>query len=295
MRYTRGCSRPNARAGEFDGVMVSEHGHLLKSYTELLLFGLKRIHATRDDLSSLIFAFLAPLLYLIGFEGELRTPIGRLLVANRDILRSFTYGFFKTHVTYKQLLRTILYRNLFFPVVVDVGANIGDFTLTMKTLAGKIVAVEPGKENFMALIANLRINGIKNVVPVRVAAHDQNEEVFLDGETSNMYVSGKKTGHSVRGIPMDQILHELGIVNVDVMKVDVQGHERAVLAGMHGLLRGKLVQFLIIEVHLKRGVSVDDVVSFMKGYGYRLIHKDAFLFDQPHLYFIPLQFQSTRD
>lgn len=265
--------------------MTSDFGLILKSYCELFVFALRRIRLTRDDLSSLTFAFLASLLYFVGFKGELKTPIGRLLVTDRNVLRSFTYGFFKTHLTYNQFLRTKYSGSLFFPVVLDVGANIGDFTLTIKNHSGKIIAIEPGQENFTALRANLRINGTQNVIPLHAAAHNKNEEVFLDGESSNLYVSEKKRGQSVNGMTIDLMLHELRIFHVDLVKIDVQGHEKAVLEGMHDMLEGRLVNLLVIEVHLKRGVSVEDILSFMKRYGYRLIYKDDFLYEQSHLYF----------
>lgn len=269
----------------------SEYGYLLKVYVTMLLFALKRTRATREDLFGWFFMLSAPLLYVLGFKGELRTPVDRLLVANRVILRSFVYGFFKTHFAYVHELRALLPMDSFFPVVVDVGANIGDFTLAMRNLAGRIVAVEPEEENFSALSANLRINNINNVVPVKLAAHDREEEVFLQGESSNMYVAQGKKGQSVRGMPLDLIVRRLGIRGADLMKIDVQGHERLVLSGMRGLLEGKSVKFLIVEVHLKRDVSVDDIVTFMRTYGYCLIHKDTYLFNQPHLYFTLTQFQ----
>lgn len=273
--------------GERDAKVGLEYGYLSKSYVSMLLFALRRMRATREDLLSLLFILSTPLLYILGFKGGLRTPVGRLLVTNSGILRSFAYGFFKTHFAYMYVLRTLLPRHSFFPVVVDVGANIGDFTLAMRNLAGKIVAVEPAEENFLALSANLRINHINNVVPIKAAATDRKVKVFLQGESSNMYVVRGNRGQSVKGIPLDLIVRRLGIGSVDLMKIDVQGHEKFVLSGMRRLLERKFVKYLIVEVHLKRGVSVDDIVPFMRTYGYRLIHKDAYLFDQPHLYFAP--------
>jgi len=239
---------------------------------------------------------LAPLLYLSGFKGELRTPVGRLLVTNSKILRSFTYGVFKSNFLYMHELRILFPRNSFFPVVVDVGADIGDFTLAMANISGKIVAVEPAEENFLALNANLRINHANNVIPIRAAAHDQEEVISLQGESSNMCVAPGKTGQSAKGVPLDHIIKGLGIQNVDILKIDAQGHERSILSGMRDLLEGKSVKLLIVEVHLKRGVSVGDIVSLMKRYGYCLIHKDTWLtkWRQPHLYFAPTQFQSKK-
>jgi len=277
-----------------DATVCSEYGYLLKVYVTMLLFALKRSRATREDLFSWFFMLSAPLLYVLGFKGELKTPVGRLLVANRVILRSFVYGFFKTHFAYVHELRALLPMDSFFPVVVDVGANIGDFTLAMGKISGKILAVEPEKKNFSALSANLRINHVNNVVPSRLAAHDREEEVFLQGQSSNMYVAREKKGQSVRGMPLDLIIRGSGIGSVDLMKIDVQGHERLVLSGMRDLLEGKLVKSLIVETHLKRGISVENIVSLMETHGYRLIHKDSYLFDQPHLYFAPAQSRSKK-
>lgn len=265
--------------------MGLEDGYLLHSYVLLCLLAIRRMRIARKDLSSFLFIFAAPLLYILEYKGELKTPIGRLLVSDRAILRSFTYGFLKTRFAYQYSLRTHLPQISFFPIVVDVGANIGDFTLAMRDLAGKIVAVEPAEENFSALSTNIGINDIDNAIPVRLAAHDQEEEIFLQGESSNMYVAEGKRGQSVKGMPLDLIVRRLGFESVDLMKIDVQGHEIPVLSGMHYLLKGKFVKFLILEVHLKRGVSVDKIIYLMKLYGYRLIHKDPYLFGQPHLYF----------
>lgn len=258
---------------------------LLKQYVKMLLFAIRRTRATWIDIFSWFFLISAPLLYVLGFKGKLRTPVGRLLVTDREILRSFAYGFFKTHFTYLHNLRTLRPCHLFFSVIIDIGANIGDFTLATRNIAGKIVAVEPEKKNFLALSANLLINNINNVVAIRLAAHDREEKVFLQGESSNMYVVREKEGQLVKGTPLDLIVRRLGIKRVDLIKIDVQGHEKSVLSGMHKLLERKIVKLLIIEVHLKRGIRIEDVVSVMNAYRYRLIHKDTYLFDQPHLYF----------
>lgn len=284
--------RTHALGGR-DITVGSEYGYLLKIYVTMLLFALRRTRATWKDLFSWLFMLSAPLLYILGFKGELRTPVGRLLITDRAILRSFAYGFFKTHFAYLHELKVLWPRNS-FRVIVDVGANIGDFTLATRNIAVKIAAVEPAEENFLALSANLRINHVNNVVPIRVAAHDREEDVSLQGGSSDTYVVRGMKGRAVRGMPLDLIIRRLGIKSVDLMKIDVQGHERFVLSGMHRLLKGKFVKLLIVEAHLKRGVSVDGIASLMETYGYCLIHKDTYLFDQPHLYFAPVQFQSKK-
>jgi len=263
------------------------HGYLLKNYIIILAAALRRIRVTREDLSVLLFMMSTPLFYLLNFKGVIKTPIGHLLVNNRDALRSFMYGFFKTHFFYMRSLGTLLSANSYYPVVVDVGANIGDFTLAMTTHAGKIVAVEPGEKSFRALKANIQINHANNVLLLRAAAHEKEEEVFLQGNSSDMYVTNVKKGQSTKGMPLEIITRKFGVESIDILKIDVQGHEMSALLGTLDLLQDKLVKLLIIEVHLKRHVSVKDILSLVEAHNYCLIHKDTYLFDQLHLYFMP--------
>lgn len=252
----------------------------------LLLTAVKRAHVTWKDLNGLLFMFAAPLLYLLNPE-RIKSPIGHLLVGDRETLRSFVYGFFKTHFFYIKDLKVLSGRS-HYPVVVDVGANIGDFALGTASLAGKVVAVEPGSKSFSALETNIEANNLDNVVPLNLAANDKEEELFMHGNASDMFVAKDKNGQPVKGLTLDQIAETNGLDDIDVLKIDVQGHEMSVLLGMHQLLLGKSVKFLIVEVHLKRGVQVEEVTSLMEKYGYQLIHSDDYLFDQPHLYFAPV-------
>ena len=270
-----------------EGERISGY-YILRQYINMIIFALKRIRINREYLKSFLFMIVAPLFYLIGFEGELKTPIGRLFIIDRITLRSFTYGFLKTQFSYMHILREILPNTSFFSVVVDVGANIGDFTLGVKDIARKIIAIEPSEKNFLALYKTLRINHLNNVIPIRVAAHNRNENIFLNGNTSDMHVVTNRKGQMVKGMPLDLIINELGIKNIDILKIDVQGHERSVLIGANKLLEGKFVKLLILEVHLHRKVSIGDIISLMEDKGYSLIYRDKyFLSHQPHLYFVP--------
>ncbi|MBS7281186.1 MAG: FkbM family methyltransferase [Candidatus Freyarchaeota archaeon] len=263
------------------------HGYLLKSYVMILLAVIRRVSSTRKDLSGLLFMLYSPFLYLLGVKS-IRSPLGFVYATDRETLRSFAYGFFKTHFFYLKDLEKLLGK-LHFSVVVDVGANIGDFTLGAANTAEKIVAVEPAKRNFRMLEANVRANNLCNVVLVNAAATDNEKDIYLQGNASDMFVVEDEGGELVKGLPLDAIAELYGIENIEVLKVDVQGHEQSALLGIHNLLLKKAVKMFIIEVHIKRKVRVEDVVSFMEEHGYRLIYKDNYLFSQPHLYFTPSQ------
>lgn len=269
--------------------------YILMQFINMVIFALRRIRINKEYLISFFFIIVAPLFYLIGFKGELKTPVGRLFMKDRITLRSFTYGFLKTRFSYMHILRELLPDISFYPVVVDVGANIGDFTLGVKNIAGKIIAIEPGEENFLALHKTIKVNKLHNVVPLRLAAHDCDENIFLGGNTSDMHVVRDKKGEPVKGMSLDLIMKELGIENIDILKIDVQGHERSVLIGANKLLECKFVKLLIIEVHIHRDVYVKDIISLMKDKGYSLIYRDKyFLSHQPHLYFMPSRTHSRK-
>ena len=264
-------------------MVLKRFAYIVNVYTTLLSYAIKRSSFTRSDISGLVFMFVAPLLYGLRVK-KIKSPIGVLIMPDREAFRSFVYGFFKTYFYYGKDL-TALIGHLHFAVLMDVGANIGDFTLGMSNLAEKIVAIEPGANNFRALETNIVANSLDNVVCLNMAVTKSEGDVYLQGNTSDMFVAEEKKGERIKGMPLDTIVKINGIENVDVLKVDVQGHELPVLFGAHQLFLKKAVKLLIVEVHLKRGVQVGEVISLMDDYGYQLIHSDNYLFDQPHLYF----------
>ena len=173
----------------------------------------------------------------------------------------------------------------FFPVVVDVGACLGDLTMAMSNVSGKVLALEPGTQNFRSLCSNIAVNSMGNVTAKNVAAHDRTEEVRLSGNSSDLHVTSGSLGQRVRGESLDSIVAEEGIERIDVLKIDVQGHERSVLRGMEGMLGRHQVKLMIIEVHPNLKVPIQEVTSLVNSHGYRLLARDDYFFDQVHFYF----------
>jgi len=225
----------------------------------------------------------------MGFKGNLKTPIGILHIRDRDVLRSSIYGLFKTNFSYLPNIRLRIAEHS--PItVVDVGANIGDFALgILSNMNDTIVAIEPGAENFELLQHNLRLNDVRNPVLIQLAAHDRKELVHLHGSNSDFYVDPMPNGHQALGVPLDSLMSTLGMRSVDIMKVDVQGHEKHVLLGMQELLGRHAIRLLIVEVHEKRRQDVNEIAALLQVSGYRLVRRDDYLFEQPHLYFEPVE------
>ncbi|MGR7995866.1 MULTISPECIES: FkbM family methyltransferase [unclassified Xanthobacter] len=124
-------------------------------------------------------------------------------------------------------------------IFVDVGANIGLFTLKMAPRAGRIVAVEPGKEAGDLLVQNVGLNGFKNVTLVRKGLADAAGRASLfhnpvgdDPQAFSLVNDGAATeAEEVEITTLDQLVADLSLPRVDVIKIDVEGAEQRVLAG----------------------------------------------------------------
>jgi FkbM family methyltransferase len=140
--------------------------------------------------------------------------------------------------------------------VVDVGANIGYNTVYAAHLvgpAGRVVAIEPAADNLRVLRENVAANRLANVTVHAVAAGraDEVRDLYLRGDVSavnslypdSMYA--EVTGiEQVRVAPLDDLVE----FDPDLVKIDVEGAELDVIAGMPRMLRNRAMQ-LLVEWH----------------------------------------------
>jgi FkbM family methyltransferase len=138
-------------------------------------------------------------------------------------------------------------------VVLDIGANIGYFTLIFARLTGsngKVYAFEPDPSSFDLLRRNVDINGYKNVVLELKAVSNTISEAYLQKDRFNnldhRIVQESKSSDDilVKTISLDDyppLLH----TSVDFVKLDIQGAEAMALDGMKNILsRSKQVKIL---------------------------------------------------
>jgi FkbM family methyltransferase len=125
--------------------------------------------------------------------------------------------------------------------IVDVGANIGLYSLLCASLtgpSGRVFAFEPDPNLFAALSKNCTANDATNVVPFELAAGSAPGRVPFQRSAFN---SGDNSldFHGVAPVEVEvvRVDEALPVRRVDFIKVDVQGHEMAAFAGMDNLLR----------------------------------------------------------
>jgi len=138
----------------------------------------------------------------------------------------------------------------------DVGANVGYYTaLAMRALGpkGRIVSLEPDPDSFQYLTQTIQANVGATVSSVNKAASDHAGRATLYTSADNrgdhrLYQNDLASGQcDVEVQPVDEILAGLGISQVDLVKMDVQGFEGKVIAGMQQLLTGNRRMAVIFE------------------------------------------------
>ena len=124
-------------------------------------------------------------------------------------------------------------------VFVDVGANIGRFSLKAAPMASRVISVEPGADAGRQLEANIALNGYGHVSVVRKALSDKPGRAVLfhnplgyDPQAFSLLSDGSGSGsEAVELTTLDLLAEELGLPRVDCIKIDVEGAEGAVIAG----------------------------------------------------------------
>ena len=132
-------------------------------------------------------------------------------------------------------------------IVIDVGANIGYYTLIFAQLvgsSGKVFAFEPESKNFEILKKNIEINNYPNIVAEQKIVSDKSGIVKLFiaehgivGHRINQQKSSQKF-IEVESIILDNYIKKLNLDNkINFIKIDVEGSEPKVLEGAKEIMQ----------------------------------------------------------
>lgn len=130
-------------------------------------------------------------------------------------------------------------------VVVDIGANIGYYTILMAKNAKKVFAIEPDRDCFEILKKNVDANKLKNVVLLNIALGAKREKLILIKDKENQGNShiGTGKGSTITCERLEQIL--VNEQKIDLIKIDTQGWEPEVIKGAEKIIeRDKPTVFL---------------------------------------------------
>ena len=160
-------------------------------------------------------------------------------------------------------------------VVIDVGANIGTFTIVASLIVGehgKVFAIEPHPTIFKYLEGNIALNKTRNIYSYNVAIGDKNGSVRFSSITSDDQNSVVNDASGIE-VPLMQIDH-LPIANLQIalMKIDVEGFEKFVFQGAAKTLqKTSCVYFESWDKHFaKYGYTCRDVFDLLCSEGFQI-------------------------
>ena len=171
---------------------------------------------------------------------------------------------------------------------VDVGANVGYYTWLAARLVGptgRVVAFEPGPYAFERLQRVVENNGIENVECQQFAVSDRagTAPLYVPPIAEGNYnpsLTPYMPGMVPVEVPVDRfddLVARLRVGRVDVMKVDVEGHELSVFRGAAGAIREGRIANLLCEFNQGRqsraGSSCDKLERWLSNHHFYLSRK----------------------
>lgn len=164
-------------------------------------------------------------------------------------------------------------------VVVDVGANVGFFTIKQMLQFGsrlKLIAFEPDPRTYERLQRNVNRIRTRTASDIRCVNRaldtHSGEAQFVRNVSVESHVSdgpGEAPGITVQLTTLDSVVEQEGIHRIDLLKIDVEGHELKVLAGArHKAL--PITENITLEYHQPQFVR--EITEFLRPFHFRMVN-----------------------
>ena len=193
----------------------------------------------------------------------------------------WVYGYYEIH-------ESRMFLSLLKPddVVVDVGANIGYYTILAASRIcenGKIFAFEPVSSTFFRLKRN--VQGIPSVEPCQMACGD--EDGFIEIYVSDFRLNGQSGSSRILSplhdnpnikekvplIRLDTFFKGRGDLKIDLIKIDTEGYELKVIKGMENIIHYNKDIKILVEINAKfihmSGSTPYDFFHYLDAFGLR--------------------------
>lgn len=150
-------------------------------------------------------------------------------------------------------------------VVIDAGAHIGLFTLSIADRAGTIVAIEPEPKNLRALRYNIKLRNLDNVLIIEKALWNFRAKFPLYlGRTSlaHSLIQNLASSRSIEvdADTLDNIVFGIGLQKIDFVKLDIEGAEVEALEGAKQMLK-RTSKIVVASYHLRDGVRTSNKIA----------------------------------
>ena len=169
-------------------------------------------------------------------------------------------------------------------VFIDIGANVGAYSLVASRLvgrSGKVIAFEPVGTIFQRLTENISLNRLTNIIAEKRAVLDNNGmiDIYLSDRQnmgmSSIFHFNSESGKSekVEAVSMDDYIEKRGISRISLIKIDIEGSEMLALKGMQRILERfhpKILIELKEETFTNSGYQAKNIIDFLVKAGYNM-------------------------
>jgi FkbM family methyltransferase len=160
-------------------------------------------------------------------------------------------------------------------VVVDIGANVGVFSLLAARAARLVYSLEPATSNFSRLASN--VSGTQNIIPLNLACAGRDGQGALDLSTDPVSFSLMKNTCSdkqeaVDIVSLGTLFERNRISRCDFLKLDCEGSEFEIILDSEPSVMGR-VNRIVLEYHDHLSVSFShrELLQRLESLGFRAI------------------------
>jgi FkbM family methyltransferase len=164
--------------------------------------------------------------------------------------------------------------------VIDIGANIGSFTVLAGSIVGatgRVISFEPVSETFSRLQANVALNGLQNVVACREAVDGRDGTIEIRiGAKSALSTAYDGIGPTEETVietapcsSMASIFDRFHLDRVQLLKIDCEGGEYGIFRSLTPDLASRIDQ-IAMEVHMISGESIDALARTVQSLGFSI-------------------------
>ena len=168
----------------------------------------------------------------------------------------------------------------------DIGANIGLFSLNASTIVGekgRVFGFEAFGPNYGQFKANITLNSFQNISAEKMAISDKEDfiEILYNDNDKNVgmasaYLKDYTSKESVKCMQLDSYFMDHQIDKVDLIKIDIEGGEYDALLGMDKIMT-ELKPKILIEINKEAlensNHNEQELLDLLKKYHYKLLKK----------------------
>ena len=170
-------------------------------------------------------------------------------------------------------------------ILLDIGANVGVYSLYAGTLGYHVVSVEPLWSNYSVLCDNIILNNLTDkIIPLNIALNDRTRieglsvsnlkagasHNSIDDKVSQSAMINVCSSLKVMGCTIDFMWKNFDLPTPSHIKIDVDGIEERVIFGGKSLFNNSSVRSILVEVSILETDQCKKIIEFLTDIGFYL-------------------------